>query len=195
MISLTVPAGASLVTGGDDCILRFWNFSGMVPGAPGKRTFEIDDRNSIQQMVGSHGKIVDGRKEKGSEVVVDKDMVDVDGLDNLQIHNAKRKRAALNGHDGSVTCVAKCGRNMVVTGGVDGTARIWSMQEGEHLGTLSGTGGEIVAVSFQFGCFMIYFMKMPNIVSLLFHLCLTLLTILLFVIFFYRLPVLMMAVK
>ena len=167
-----VPTGpdtvmCSLVTGGDDCILRFWNFSGMVPGAPGKRTFEIDDRNSIQQMVGSHGNIVDGRKEKGSEVVVDKDM---DGLDNLQIHNAKRKRAALNGHDGSVTCVAKCGRNMVVTGGVDGTVRIWSIQEGEHLGTLSGTGGEIVAVSFQFGCFCFL---MPNFVSLFLYLCLT----------------------
>jgi WD40 repeat protein len=70
----------SLVTGADDALVRFWNFSGMLPGAPGRDYFQESDAASLGENVATTvwnnqgnnpdpaaGKEEEGRAEEGDE--------------------------------------------------------------------------------------------------------------------------------
>ena len=147
----------SMFTGGNDRILRFWNFSGIVPGAPGRRIFEKEDLDSVGRKVHSHGRIINkfdviraaqqqGEKDNTVGAVTLENAAKA-RLEELRAESAKRRSTALSGHEGgSVTCSSKCGPNMIVTGGVDGILRIWALPEGKHIASLSGTGGGIGVV-------------------------------------------------
>jgi WD40 repeat protein len=140
----------SLLTGCDDCLVRFWNFSGMVPGATGRNMFLESDKQSLEKRVATVS-------EKGKTTTL---------LTELCDDNTYRLRTSLSGHNDSVLCcttslpIAERENfvNFTATGGKDGAVRLWSIPAGQHIATvMSKSGSSIHCIGISKDCSVLSF--------------------------------------
>jgi WD40 repeat protein len=135
-----VPTGpnsvmCSLITGSEDCLARFWNFSGMVPGAPGRNRFAVSDNHSIENCVAAHASKQEYTHQEKEQTLA--------SLGDLHGTNTRRLRTALSGHNGgkvlcctSIICTGN--KKVAATGGMDGAVCLWSIPKGRHIATVVG---------------------------------------------------------
>ncbi|MEZ0230551.1 MAG: hypothetical protein ACAI25_18155, partial [Planctomycetota bacterium] len=134
------PDGQFVATGGADSTLRLW---------------EAKRGQELRCLEEQGGRVASVRFAEGGERIVAASAdgkVRIVGLDDAIAPRtivAGGSARALEGHTGEVLALAVSGTGKrIVSGGADGTARIWDTSTARTLHTLKGHGGPVIAVDY-----------------------------------------------